>query len=97
MDNVKVTFKKVPGRNFGIYFEGYNSKLFDAIKQFIRYNTEWLDAPHSKTVKESGAYIQSETDDFLFIEFWSTRENAIKVVDILRDDFNLNIEIEMES
>jgi hypothetical protein len=87
---VKVEYKKVPGKNWGLHVQGGSRAVRDALVRFVVSNNQWLTAQHHGICRKAHPFIQSDSygdvggfgsktaDDsmsYLFIEFWSSMED----------------------
>lgn len=87
-DNLNITLGKKPGRNICLEFAlldprdgellGNQKQVFDDIVARISTGIQWMDAPYHKRFRQTQPFIQSRTDDYLLIEFWTDDYNAIR-------------------
>lgn len=68
--------------------------VFAEICAWIQKHNSWILSPLHKDVKASHAFIQSRSEDYLMLEFWTDKkENVIKLAELLRGRFEFNYQL----
>jgi hypothetical protein len=95
---VDIKLGPVPGKNICLTFhlarptcdedQERFAELQREIVAWITVNMQWTNAEFTKEVHAAHPFIQSKTDEFLMIEFWSSNiENIKMMVTLMRGRF----------
>jgi hypothetical protein len=104
---MRVEYKKVPGKNWGLHLEDCPQSVRDAVVGFVTHNNQWLNAPYVDICKKASPFIQSDSfggfsrlsaDDtgYLFIEFWSVPSRHAEFLTALLKECNLTLSPSLE-
>ncbi len=88
----RVTLSSPGGdKNVGLEFFDVSDETRREIKAFITYNCRWSDAPYYEVAYNAHPFIQCDGEGYMFIEFWSDKENYLPLVEIMKKELNFEI------
>lgn len=88
---MRVFLYQAPGKNFGLHFLGISEEEKSRVRGFLQYNHAYSDAPHYEVVRPAQIFFQGDQGDWLFVEFWSYEDRWRPLVELLREQLNLEI------
>lgn len=98
---MRVEYKKVPEKNWGLHVQGANRALRDKLVAFVSFNTQWMSAPNHAAAWLAKPFVQSDSyggrfeakskvefdpDSYLFIEFWSPMTKHAEFLKLMMQD-----------
>jgi hypothetical protein len=92
-DNMQVNFGKSANELLSLSIriqspaEGQTESL-SAMANWIQYHNSYIHSPFNRIVKSANPFVQSRTEDYMLIEFWTkTEEDIDKFVYLLMGRF----------